>query len=329
MEAPAANPGPGLRKDFVRAALYLLFLLVFRSILDSLPFLKNASVIGDTLLSPLVLVNAVIDTISLSVVLSFGLTGGRQIHQLGHRYTDLSRIISLGTIVIVLVLAYRVYELPVACTFVNQSDLVNLSATTQQSPGGGGFGDFIRLWGQMIGQVSAAALQNANGQALLQYQRLALALFHRSPDLYAWIFSILIGIPVVTLVTLVYRNLDNLSELLSHGILALQTGALPPVDSSRVPAVAEGAAATANGPGAGLVHDGIERLTKLKSLYQAGAISEADFVAQKPRIIASMIEVPSAKPEMSDFLRLKELSEASILTPEEYASLKDHFLKSI
>jgi hypothetical protein len=334
MEQQAANPatdlGTSLRKEFARAVVYSLFLLVLRGVIDSLPFLKNASFVGDTLLSPLVLINAAIDTTLLAVLLSFGLTAGRRIHQAAAQFTDIGKIISLTTVVLVLVLAYRVYELPAACTFISQSDLINLSTISPQSQDAGAFTDFIRLWGQMINQVSVASLQNANGQVLVQYQRLALALFHRSPDWYAWIFLILTAIPIISLAPLVFRNLGNLSEMLSHGVLALQTAALPGAADAPAPAAQstpapQAATSSATAPLSG----GIERLKTLKSLQDTGAISHEDFVSQKQRIIATAIADTAAKPEAGDFLRLKEFYDSSILTSEEYAALKDHFLKSV
>lgn len=333
MEQPAAAPamdlGTSLRKEFARAAVYGLFLLIVRGVVGSLPFLKNATFVGDTLLSPLVLVNVALDTVFLAVLLSFGLTAGRRIHQAGAQFADIGKITSLATVVLVLVLAYRIYELPAACTFISQSDLINLSTIAPQSQDAGGFGDFIRLWGQMLNQVSAASLQNASGPVLVQYQRLALAIFHRSPDWYAWLFLILTVIPIISLAPLVFRNLGSLSELLSHGVLTLQTAALPAADAPAQTATSAAMAPAGESPAPRALRDSIERLKSLKSLQAAGAISHEDFALQKQRTIASAITVTSGKPDAADFLRLKELYDASILSLDEYTALKDHFLKQI
>jgi hypothetical protein len=338
MEEPAGNPaadlGTSLRKEFARAAVYGLFLLILRGVIGSLPFLKNGAFVGDTLLSPLVLVNVAIDTVFLAVLLSFGLTAGRRIHQSGAQLADVGKITSLTTVVIVLVLAYRIYELPAACTFLSQSDLINLSTIAPQSQDAGGFGDFIRLWGQMLNQVSAASLQNASGPVLIQYQRLALAIFHRSPDWYAWLFLILTAIPIISLAPLVFRNLGSLSELLSHGVLTLQTAAMPGAGAPAPAATsASGTSATAppsgENPASIPLRDGIERLKTLNSLQEAGAISHEDFATQKQRMLASALADNSSKPDADDFLRLKEAYDTSILTLDEYISLKDHFLKRI
>ncbi len=328
MEQPATNAaadlGTSLRKEFARAAVYSLFLLILRGVIGSLPFLKNAAFIGDTLLSPLVLVNVAIDTVFLAVLLSFGLTAGRRIHQSGAQFADIGKIISLTTVVLVIVLAYRIYELPAACAFISQSDLINLSTIAPQSQDAGGFGDFIRLWGQMLNQVSAASLQNATGPVLIQYQRLALAMFHRSPDWYAWLFLILTVIPIISLAPLVFRNLGSLSELLSHGVLTLQTAAIPGAS-----ATASAASPATRSPAAVPLRDDIERLKTLKSVQEAGAISHEDFAIQKQRIIASAMADGSGKPEAGDFLRLKEFYDTSILSLDEYTDLKDHLLKRI
>lgn len=320
----------------IKAGVSVVALLMLRGIVDSLPMLKNSpaisdSFLGDTLLSPLVIANVLIDTAILIVILTFGLRLGHFVRGQGARFAEIGSIFTQATLVVVLIFAYKMYELPAACFFVGRTDLVNLNTANSAS---GSYGDFIRAWGQIINQVNATVIQNASGDALTSYQQLALAVFRRAPNYYAWAFLILIAIPVIGLVPLVYRNLDVLADLLSHGAAILQGGAPQsgtPAVSAAPPAEATvpGAAAPINAPAAMPLRQVVDKLVKLKALLDAGAISRSDFDLQKERVLAAPIlpDANSADPE--DFMRLKTLYEAGALTQAEYEGQKQRALQQI
>ena len=173
-----SSPLGSAGKKFIRFALSIVGLLILRGILGALPMLKSASVIGDTLLSPLVILYVAVDTVILLVILSFGLSLGQDIQTKAPKLSDIGRIITRATIVVVLVVAYKAYELPAACLFVDQTDLMALSKNNSAQ---GSYGDLMRMWGSILGQVNTAAIQNASGGALANYQKIALAVFASLP----------------------------------------------------------------------------------------------------------------------------------------------------
>jgi len=285
--------------------------------------LKSASAIGDTLLSPLVVSYAAVDTAIILVVLAFGLNLGQDIQANAPRLSELGKIVTRSTIVIVLIIAYKAYELPIACAFVDQTDLVSLG---KNSNAPGSYADFMRIWGQMVGQVSAAAMQNATGEALAAYQKLALAVFRQPPNIYSWIFLILIAVPGISLVPLVSRNLELFTELVSQAAKTLEGTAHAP-GSATAPRVS-----TDDGTVAIDKHlspaDVVEKVSKLKSLLDAEAISADDFEEQKKRILGRPI-VPKSVTGAEDLRKLKTLLDASALTQQEFETCKKHFLEQI
>jgi hypothetical protein len=324
MEQILSIAGPNIGKKFIRFVLGVLGLLILRGILGLLPMLKNASAIGDSLLSPLVLSYAVVDTVILLVVLDFGIKLGADIQPNDQRLHDLGKIISRATVILVLTFAYKAYEVPTACLFVGRADLMSFGKNSTPA----NYGDFMRMWSQIVGQVSAAAIQNATGDALVGYQQLAVAVFRQPPNIYAWTFLILIAIPVVGLVPLVSRNLDTLTELVSHAATALHGAARTPgtVTVSSAPSAVE---RPFSERGQGMSPSSVvEKLTKLKSLLDSGAISKDDFEDQKKRILGRMPDSKSAT-EPEDLRKLKELLESGALTEGEYETHKKRFLEQI
>ena len=63
--------GAELGKKGIRFALTVVGLLLLKALFAALPMLKNTSAIGNTFLSPLVLVNAAADTLILLAVIAF------------------------------------------------------------------------------------------------------------------------------------------------------------------------------------------------------------------------------------------------------------------
>src|SRR4029077_5239260 len=86
--------GPNIAKRFIRFALTLVGLFILRGILGALPMLKSASAIGDSLLSPLVVSYAVVDTAILLVVLAFGLNLGQDIQANALSLSELGKIVT-------------------------------------------------------------------------------------------------------------------------------------------------------------------------------------------------------------------------------------------
>lgn len=313
----------------IKAGVSVVALLMLRGVVDSLPVLRNSpaisdSFLSDTLLSPLVIANAMIDTAVLAVMLTFGFSLGRIIGGKGERFAELGSIATHLTLLVVLIFAYKTYELPSACFFVSRTDLVNLNAPNTAPSGS--FGDFIRAWGQVISQVNAAAIQNASGDTLTSYQQLALADFRRPPNYYAWIFLVLLAIPVTGLVPLVYRNLDNLADLLSHGAAALHSGGIvqgivappgptPPAQASATDSMS--------------LRQSVDKLVKLKRLLDAGVISKGDFENQKQRVLTLPLLPDQNGADPEDFIRLKTVFEAGALTESEYEAQKNRALQHI
>lgn len=303
-----SSPFGSTGKKFIRFALSVMGLLILRGLLGALPMLKSASAIGDTLLSPLVLLNVAVDTVILLVILAFGLNLGQEIQTKAPKLSDMGRIISRATIVVVLIIGYKAYELPAACLFVDQTDLMALSKNSGVQ---GSYGDLMRIWGQILGQVNAVAIQNASGNALANYQKIALAVFREPPNYYAWIFLILIAIPVVSLMPLVMRNMDLFTELVSQAARKV-----------------EGTAhASRSDPAAG--DHMVEKLTKLKALLDSGAISQEDFESQKTRILGLAIPDSKSPTEAEDLRKLKALLDSGVVTREEYEACKKHLLERI
>jgi hypothetical protein len=274
--------------------------------------LKNASAFGDSLMSPLVLAYAIVDTVLLLVVLDFGITLARDIQNKYEHIPELKKLISLATIVLVLLFAYNVYKLPTACLVVQPTDLINLSQSGTPTA---------------FGQINATAMQNAGGEALASYQQLAVAVLQRS-GIYGWTFLILIALPTVGIVTLISRHRETFSELLSHTGAALVTTTTRRLGT---PAGANVRSAGGRVAGAGeslSTREVIEKLTRLKSLWDSGTISKDDFKNQKTRVLGRALS--NSKPaEPDDFQKLKSLLDSGALSEEEYQAYKEHLLELI
>jgi len=229
-----------------------------------------------------------------------------------------------------LLFAYKIYELPAACFFIGRTDLVNLNAP-RTSPASGAYGEFLHVWGSVISQVNAAAIQNASGESLAAYQRLAVAVFRRTPDYYGWFFFILIAIPIARLVPLVYRNLDTMTDLLSHGAVALGGVVAPAsgVPEGTVAGVHSNVVVNASHGPAMPLNQILDKLEKLRSLLDVGAISGTDFAAEKEKVLSTPLLRTSQTADADHFLRLKTLFELGALTEAEYEAQKRRALKLI
>ncbi|MBV9625413.1 MAG: SHOCT domain-containing protein [Acidobacteria bacterium] len=309
-------------KKLVRFVVTALGLLLLRAILGSLPILKNAAAFGDSFMTPLVLAYMIVDTVILLLVLDFGITLARDLQTRYKNIPDLGKLISVITVLLVLIFAYRIYEVPTACLVVQRNDLLNLGQN--QNTTTGNFSDFIRAWNQIVGQVNQMAMQNANGEALVRYQQLAVALLRRPPDIYGWTFLALIALPAIGTVALVSRHLNTFTDLLSHAgiVFGRATQARGTFARSGTP---ERSSVSTESMSAG---DVIGKLSKLKSLLDSGAISRDDFETQKLKLLGQT--VPQSKPtQLEDFQRLKSLLDSGALTEEEYKAQKGRLLEQI
>jgi hypothetical protein len=307
---PHVPPGRGaeLGKKATRFAVTVVGLLSLRGLLAALPMLQNPSTIGNTFLSPLVLANAIVDTLILITLISFGLATKLAVRELYPRAPDLSKAALLAVILLVLVLAYNLYQLPIACVLISPQGLVRANA-----------GQFPPGWealGLMVTGV-AELIRSSSGATLAAYQSVAVGALRQSPDWYGWIFLILCAGPIVGLVRLGSQNLDAISELVFHRTEAAAG------DWQRARAAAGGS----RGPyaaraGKELSSDDMERLGRLKSLLDAGAITQSDFDTQKKRIL----EEPVVAEEPAELQKLKQLLDVGALTREEYEVQKHRFL---
>lgn len=314
-ETPAL--GAGFGKRVVRFVLALVALLILRAILGVLPMLKNASPFGDSLMSPLVLANAGVDITILLVLLSFGVGLGRSIHANYGKMPDLGTIVSLLTATLVLGIAYSSFQTPVACLIWTPANLATCGLQSATAPNVN-FGDLGAL-GQQLSQAAAKAQANlVTGSLIMAMQAAAVGCLTQPPDLYGWVFLILIAIPVVAIAVLVARNLDTLTELLFRQA-APATG--PTFGSGH------GNASRFNSrTDGGLSAEDVERLTKLKSLMDSGLISKDDFETQKKRILGLTGPDPAPAGEAEELRKLKALLDAGALTQEEYEVQKLRFL---
>jgi hypothetical protein len=284
--------------------------------------MKNASAIGSTLLTPLVVANAVVDTVIFLLILSFGVGLGRTIQANFTRLPDLGRMISLATVALVLLLAYGSYQTVVACLVESPADIVNaLISTTGSAPANAD--EVMRQFGYMLQGLDKGvieqAIKTAPGYALAGYQAAAVLALRQRPDIYGWTFLILTAIPVIGIVVLVSRNLDTITEMVFHAAAATRRPAGGGYGAGDRPS-GVGPAGDAAGPG-----DAIEKLAKLKSLLDAGVISREEFDGQKTAILGGS----SATREPEELRKLRSLFEAGALTEEEYEAQKRRILAGL
>jgi hypothetical protein len=309
--------GPNAGKRAVRLVVTVGSLLILRAILDALPMLKNASALDDTLLSPLVITKAVVDTLIFAVVLRFGVGVGRSIHQNSRRLPDLGRIASLTTLAIILGIAYAAYKVPVACIVFSPTDVLSFDAA--QIGAGEATQKFGFDWSRIqdaYRQFAGQQIKMLTGDNLSAFQQLAAVRLTQSPDIYGWVFLVFVAVPVVGIVVLTSRNLDTLTEVVFHAVAA-----------SPGPVQGQGVGSAASSPQAGTaeapsIRDVGDKLTKLKALLDSGLISKEDFDGQKK----VLLEGSSHVAETEELRKLKALLDAGALTQEEYNDQKRRFL---
>ncbi len=315
--------GPQLGKKTIRFVVAVVGLLILKAVVGALPMVKHASIIDGTLLSPALVATAIVDTLILAAIAGFGAAVGRD---LGRRYPhapDAARAVSLLAVFAVVVLAYRVYQLPLACLLNSPQDLTSLgsAAGADYSQIGGVLGDLAR---QVMSGATAQLtdeIKNSTGTILLSFQKMAVYKMRQSPDVYGLVFLALAAIPVVGLVVIGSRNLDGISDGLFRGARAVSAGPRPnPASAGSGGQRRTGA--TAGGGHRELSPEDMDKLIRLKTLLDQGAITQADFDAQK-RII---LREPLPPEEPIELQRLKQLLDAGALTQDEYDVQKQSFL---
>jgi hypothetical protein len=317
MTRPSFYSDPNVGRKPLLFAANLLGLVILRLILGSIPTIRNASQFGDSLMTPLLLSYVIVDTVTLVVIVDFGVTLARYAQAKYQGVLELGKVIFLATAFLGLAIAYRIYEMPLACLVVRQTMLLS---SVQSSTGPG-------LTKRSTEKSSAITLQTASGDALVRYQHLAVLWFRRSPDIYGWVFLILIASPVTGMVVLVSRNPQRFKNLLSEAVSTLRGSN----NYSKLVSVANAFGKTQSAwktiPGVSR-REMLEKVEKLKSVWDSAVISKQEFEIQKKRILdQGTSDLKSA--ELQDFRTLKALFDSGALTQAEYEFQKDRFLEHL
>ena len=313
MPDSSSGVGTELGKKGLQFTVSIVVLVLLKAVVGALPMLKDASAIGSTLLSRQVLANAVVDTLILAVVGRFGLAISQSLLQAYRRARDLGEAVAMATLLLVLVLAYYFYQLPLACLAVSPQDLFNVGAWTTPpdlSQLERQVGDAYR---QLVNGMSGSLtdmLKSSPGTVLQAYQNLAVARLRQPPDVYGWIFLALSAIPVIGIVVLGARNLNAISEALFHK------------NSSGLHGHSGLAGGSPSRASKDLSSEDMDKLIRLKTLLDQGAITQADFDTQKKKLLPE----PVVPDEPTELQMLKQLLDAGALTQGEYDVQKQRFL---
>lgn len=203
-------PSTYLGKKAVRFVTAVVALLILRAVLGILPMLAGASAISGSLMSPLVIADAVADTLIIVVLLRFGFSIGRTVAEnSGTRFPDIAKIVPLTAVVIALLVAYRQYETPTACLVFSPSDL-SKAGQTEQMPIN--IDQVLPGLAQLLRGVAKTETDTASGATLTTFQKVAVMILRQPPDIYGWTFLVLISLPAVGIAVLVSRNLDAFTE---------------------------------------------------------------------------------------------------------------------
>jgi hypothetical protein len=297
-----------LGKRIIRVVLSIVGLLILRAILAALPMMKNASSIGGSLLTPLVLAHAIVDTAIFLLLLRFGFGLGNKIRA-NFKLPDMGGVVSMVFLALVLVLAYSSYETVTACLLESPSNMLKGVAATQGVPAGmdAATAQMLDSIRQASQGIIAESIGKLPGTALAGYQQMAVLALRQSPDIYGWTFLALIAIPVVFIVLYVSRNMDAITELAFH---AASTGGAGQ-GTARVDPIPSG--------------DPADKLKKLKALLDSGVISREDFETQKAVILGSF----RISGEPAELQKLKALLDAGVLSEQEYNLQKERFLRQL
>jgi hypothetical protein len=317
--------GSVLGEKGIRFAVTILGLLILKAVVGALPMIKNASPMDDTLLSPAVLATAIVNTLIMLAILGFGLTVSRTFRRFYPRIPDLATAVLLLTVLLVLVLAYNLYEMPLASVLTSPQDLTTLGGSGSVDAYRAQLDPQLRNFVQQAftGTLTPELIKNAAPSLWQAYQGLAVLKMRQSPDLYGWIFLLLAAIPTVGIVVIGSRNLDAISGLLFR---KARTAGLPPGASNSGPYLHRSTAGPDGGqPGKELSSEDMDKLIRLKTLVDKGAITQADFDAQKRMILQG----PVAPEEPAELQRLKQLLDAGALTQEEYDVQKQRILSRL
>ncbi len=294
-----------LGKRIIRVVLSIVGLLILRAILAALPMMKNASSIGGSLLTPLVLAQAIVDTVIFLLLLRFGFGLGNKIRA-NYKLPDMGGVVSMVFLALVLVFAYDSYETITACLVESPSSMLKGLAGTQGVPAGmdAATAQMLNSIQQTSQSIIADSIGKLPGTALAGYQQMAVLALRQSPDIYGWTFLVLIAIPVGFIVFYISRNMDAITELVFHAASAGGASQGP----GRVDTIPPG--------------DPADKLKKLKALLDSGVISRQDFEGQKAVILGSF----PISGEPAELQKLKALLDAGALSEQEYNLQKERFL---
>lgn len=306
---------PDIRKKIILFLTNLVGLLLVRAIVGGISTVKNSSPFGDSLMTPLLLFYAIVDSVLLVVIIDFGIMLAGEFQARHPEICRLRSIMLLFTAFLALVIAYRAYETPVACLITRRTALTN-SFRVSAVPGTGK---------HTAATPGDAPVQGATGESLVSYQRLAVTSFRQSPDIYGWIFLFLVSCPLIAIAVLVSRNphtfVDFLSQLVAAARTKPQLSAVIALPKTLIQAYADSGPALSR-------EEMMQKIATLSSLRDSRSISDADFEEQKKNILARAIS--DSKPvEPQDFEKLKSLLESGALTQDENHRLKSLFLKQI
>jgi uncharacterized membrane protein len=312
----SSSPRSDLRKKAILFLANLIALLIIRAIIGGISTVKNSSPFGDSLMSPLLLFYAVVDTVLLVVIVDFGITLAGELQSRYPEIPSLRSVLLLFTAVLGLAVAYRIYETPAACLLTQRTALAN--SLQKSAPG----------TEKHTADVSGAVLaQNVTGQSLELYRHLAVARFRQSPDIYGWIFLLLITCPIVGSALLVSQSPREFADLLSQ--LAGRARTRP--QFSAVVALSKAfmnAQAVSTGGRSLSREEMLQKIATLKLLRDSRSISDEEFQQQKGNILARDTSDPRPVAP-GDFDKLKELLDSGALTEDENQRLKNRFLEQI
>ena len=117
--------GQNISRVFIATIIPVFGLFVLRLILASLPMIKNAGSIGDTGVTPLLLIKASLDSVAYFLVIRFCFAVSEQLKALRPHLSEIATIILLAGCALVATLAYSGYEGLMAALAPAQMEVYN------------------------------------------------------------------------------------------------------------------------------------------------------------------------------------------------------------
>lgn len=117
--------GAAASRLFVATIIPVFGLFILRVILAALPMIKNAGPLGDTGLTPLVLIKASLDTVIYFLIIRLCLACSQEIRQRRPHLAEIASVVLLAGCALVATLAYTGYELLFTTLAPAQAELYN------------------------------------------------------------------------------------------------------------------------------------------------------------------------------------------------------------